>query len=55
MYNTTQNEANSLAERIAPLYPQEKIIMGPIGPILGSHAGPNLIVTCYRGTKPDTW
>jgi DegV family protein with EDD domain len=55
MYNTTQNEANSLADRIAPLYPREKIIMGPIGPILGSHAGPNLIVTCYRGTKPDSW
>jgi DegV family protein with EDD domain len=49
MYNTFQNEAYNLAERIAPLYPREKIIMGPIGPILGTHAGPNLIVTCVRG------
>ena len=55
MYNTTKDEANGLADRIAPLYPREKIIMGEIGPILGSHAGPNLIVTCYRGTKPDNW
>jgi DegV family protein with EDD domain len=52
MYNTTKDEANNLADRIAPLYPREKIIMGQIGPILGSHGGPNLIVTCYRGTKP---
>jgi len=51
MYNTTRDEANNLADRIAPLYPREKIIMGEIGPILGSHAGPNLLVTCYRGTK----
>ena len=52
MYNTTKDEANNLADRIAPLYTREKIIMGQIGPILGSHGGPNLIVTCYRGTKP---
>jgi DegV family protein with EDD domain len=52
MYNTTQNESNNLADRIASLYPREKIISGPIGPILGSHAGPNLIVTCYRGKNP---
>ncbi len=52
MYNTTQNESNNLADRIAPLYPREKIIMGQIGPILGSHAGPNLIVTCFRGVNP---
>jgi DegV family protein with EDD domain len=52
MYNTTPNEANKLADRIAQLYPREKIIMGRIGPILGAHAGPNLIVTCFRGAKP---
>jgi len=34
MYNTTKVEANNLADRIAPLYPLEKIIMGEIGPIL---------------------
>jgi DegV family protein with EDD domain len=52
MFNTTQNEADNLSDRIAPLYPREKILRGPIGPILGSHAGPNLIVTCYRGASP---
>jgi DegV family protein with EDD domain len=53
MYNTTQKEANNLVDRIAPMYPREKIIMGQIGPILGTHAGPNLLVACYRGLDPD--
>ncbi len=52
MYNTTQKEANALADRIAPLYSREKIIMGEIGPILGAHGGPNLIVICFRGKNP---
>ncbi len=49
MYNTTQKEALALADRLSSIYPREKIIMGQIGPILGSHGGPNLIVTCFRG------
>jgi DegV family protein with EDD domain len=49
MYNTKQDEANALATRIAPLYPREKIIMGEIGPILGTHSGPNLTAVCIRG------
>ena len=53
MYNTTLKEAKALADRIAPLYPIEKIIMGQIGPILGAHAGPNLIVIGIRGILPS--
>ncbi len=53
MYNTTEKEANALAERVAPLYPREKIIMGPIGPILGTHAGPNLVGVVIRGKLPE--
>jgi DegV family protein with EDD domain len=49
MYNTNQKEASDLVDRISPLYPKEKIIYGQIGPILGVHAGPNLILTCIRG------
>jgi DegV family protein with EDD domain len=52
MYNTTQKEANELIDRIAPLYPREKIITGPIGPILGTHAGPNLVMVVIRGKLP---
>ncbi len=52
MYNTTPKEANTLAERISPLYPREKIIMGQAGPILGTHAGPNLVVVVIKGKIP---
>jgi hypothetical protein len=51
MYNTNKKEAIVLADRIDPFYPRKKIIMGEIGPILGSHGGPNLIVTCFKGIK----
>lgn len=54
MYNTTKKETDELIDRIAPLYPREKIITGQIGPILGVHAGPNLVLTCIRGTLPST-
>lgn len=50
MYNTTMDAALSLRDRIAPLYPPEKIIMGQIGPILGTHAGPNILVIGIHGT-----
>ena len=53
MYNTTLKEANNLVDRIAPLYPREKIITGQIGPILGTHAGPNLLLVCIRGMIPE--
>ena len=49
MYNTRQDEADALADRIAPLYPREKILMGEIGPILGTHGGPNMLVACIHG------
>ncbi|HAS28209.1 MAG TPA: DegV family protein [Dehalococcoidia bacterium] len=49
MYNTNKNAADILAERIAPLYPREKILMGEIGPILGTHGGPNMLGVCLRG------
>ncbi|MBN1191061.1 MAG: DegV family protein [Dehalococcoidales bacterium] len=48
MYNTTPKEASALAERIAPLYPTEKVIMGQMGPILGTHAGPNMVLVVVR-------
>lgn len=49
MYNTSKDEADALAERVAPLYAREKILMGEIGPILGTHGGPNMLVVCLRG------
>jgi DegV family protein with EDD domain len=49
MYNTSKDEADALAERVAHLYPREKILFGEIGPILGTHGGPNMLVVCLRG------
>ncbi len=49
MYNTSKDAADTLADRIAPLYPKEKILMGEIGPILGTHGGPDMLVVCLRG------
>jgi fatty acid-binding protein DegV len=53
MYNTVRKEADALKERIAPHYPR-KIIMGQIGPILGTHAGPNVILIGIQGELPTT-
>ena len=53
MYNTSPDEANALADRISPLYPREKIIMGEIGPILGTHSGPNQLVVCIHGNLAE--
>jgi DegV family protein with EDD domain len=52
MFNTTVTEAQALVNRIAPLYPREKIIMAEIGPILGTHAGANLVGICIQGKLP---
>ncbi len=49
MHNTKPEEANNLIDRISPLYPREKIITGEIGPILGTHSGPNITFVCIRG------
>jgi DegV family protein with EDD domain len=49
MHNTSPDEANILIDRIAPMYPREKILTGEIGPILGTHSGPNMLVVCIYG------
>ena len=54
MYNTTVKEAQALKEKIAPLF-SGNIIMGEIGPILGTHAGPNLLLVSIRGIVPSNF
>lgn len=49
MYNTSKDKADALADRISPLYAREKMLMGEIGPILGTHGGPNMLAVCIRG------
>lgn len=55
MYNTAPQDAEALRDRIAPLFPVEKIIMAEAGPILGTHAGPNLLGVSIRGTVPTNY
>ena len=49
LYNTSKDKADALAERIAPLYPRNKILFAEIGPILGTHGGPNMLGVCLLG------
>lgn len=48
IYNTTLNEAQTLAEHIAPLFAKEQIMTARLGPMLGVHAGPGALAIAFR-------
>ncbi len=48
VYNTTPDEAQSLAERIGSVVAKEKIRVARIGPMLGVHFGPGALVVAFR-------
>ncbi|MDI6815318.1 MAG: DegV family protein [Dehalococcoidales bacterium] len=52
IYNTTPNEAQTLAERIAPVFAKEQIIITRLGPMLGVHCGPGILFVALRQKKP---
>ena len=47
IYNTTPDEAQTLAERIAPIFAKEKIMIARLGPLLGVHAGPGALAVTF--------
>ena len=47
IYNTTPDEAQTLAERIAPIFAKEKIMITRLGPLLGVHAGPGAVAIAF--------
>ena len=49
VYNTTPDEAQSLAERIGSVFAKEKIRIARVGPMLGVHMGPGALVVTFRG------
>jgi DegV family protein with EDD domain len=49
VYNTMPDEAQKLAERIGSVFDKEKIIMARVGPALGVHMGPGMLIVVYRG------
>ncbi len=47
IYNTTPDEAQTLAERISPIFAKEKIMIARLGPLLGVHAGPGAVAIAF--------
>jgi DegV family protein with EDD domain len=48
VYNTMPEEAQTLAERIGSVFAKEKIRMAKMGPALGVHMGPGMLIVVYR-------
>jgi len=48
VYNTTPDEAQTLAERIGSIFNKEQIRLARIGPMLGVHFGPGALVVVLR-------
>jgi DegV family protein with EDD domain len=49
VYNTTPEEAQALVRRLGSVYPEEKIRLARLGPALGVHTGPGLLLVVFRG------
>lgn len=52
VYNTTQQEAQALVERIGSMFDRERIFLATIGSTLGVHMGPGALIVVMRGKKP---
>jgi DegV family protein with EDD domain len=48
VYNTTPDEAQTLAERIGSVFDREKIRIARVGPGLGAHGGPGAMLVVIR-------
>ncbi|MBN1370238.1 MAG: DegV family protein [Dehalococcoidaceae bacterium] len=50
---TSPEDADALVERLAALFPKEKIVRSTVSPVLGTYMGPNVVgVFLLRGNKP---
>ena len=50
-YSTTPQEAHELADRIAPMFPRQRIMVTGLGCVLGAHCGPGTIFVGVRGKE----
>ena len=48
VYNTTLDDALSLANRLGKLFPKERIRLARMGPALGVHAGPGVLLVALK-------
>ena len=51
VHNTTPDEAQAFAERATSLLPKEHIRVARLGPALGVHGGPMLMVVAFIGSR----
>jgi DegV family protein with EDD domain len=49
VHNTTPDEAQALVKRLGAVYPEERIRLSRLGPALGVHTGPGILLVVYRG------
>jgi len=49
IYNTTLDEAQALIKRLGAVFPEEKIRLARLGPALGVHTGPGVLIISLRG------
>ena len=49
VYNTTLDEAKTLADRVSSIFTKEKISLARVGPMLGVHMGPGALIVTLRG------
>jgi fatty acid-binding protein DegV len=48
LYSTLPNDAQSLVERLSPLFSKERIIVSRLGSALGVHGGPGVLAVALR-------
>ncbi len=48
---TTPDDADKLAERLSSLFPKERIYRSTLSPVVGTYAGPGLMVVAVLGDK----
>jgi DegV family protein with EDD domain len=48
VYSTTPDEAQELAERLASVFNEKKIRIARLGPVLGVHMGPGVLIVAVR-------
>jgi len=48
VYSTTPDEAQELAERLASVFNEKKIRIARLGPVLGVHIGPGVLIVAVR-------
>ena len=48
LYNTTPEDARTLAQRVAPLTPGQEVVVVKLGPVIDTHIGPDVLGLVVR-------